>query len=56
MKITYDVEANASYVYLSKKKIVKTIEQPPYYLDIAEDGSIVGIEYLSEPELVGFEE
>lgn len=53
MKITYDKEADATYVKLTKAKVAKTIEYKDYYIDLDKNGDIVGIEYLSKPELKG---
>ena len=49
MKITYDSEANATYVKLTNKKVDKTVEFGDYYIDYDINGHIVGIEYLSTP-------
>ena len=51
MKITYDSEANATYVKLTKKKVEKTVEFGDYYIDYDSNGHIVGIEYLSTPTI-----
>jgi uncharacterized protein YuzE len=52
MKITIDKKHGLTYIYLSDKKIKGTKSEGNYYIDIAEDGTIVGIEYLNEPEIV----
>jgi uncharacterized protein YuzE len=49
MKITYDSSVGATYVYITKKPIAKTLEIDGYYMDFAEDGTLVGIEYLHTP-------
>ena len=51
MKITYDSEANATYVKLTNKKVDKTVEFGDYYIDYDINGHIVGIEYLSTPTI-----
>lgn len=51
MKITIDRLASATYVKLTNKKIVKTIEQGKYYIDLDKDGGVVGVEYLSIPKI-----
>ena len=51
MKITYDSEANATYVKLTNKKVDKTVEFGDYYIDYDSNGHIVGIEYLSTPTI-----
>jgi len=53
MEISYDSQVHATYVKLTSKKIIKTVQQGKYYIDLAEDGSIVGVEYLSTPDLKG---
>jgi uncharacterized protein YuzE len=52
MKITYDSQANATYVYLNYvkgQKVAVTKQINKCYVDFAEDGSIIGIEYLNAP-------
>ena len=51
MKITYDKDSACTYVKLSNKKIKHTKSEGDYYIDLAEDGSIVGIEYLKKPSI-----
>ena len=47
MKITIDRQSEATYVRLTSKKIVKSVEQKPYIIDYDKDDNIVGIEWLS---------
>ena len=49
MKITYDSEADATYVRLSNNPVDKTVEFGDYYINYDSNGHIVGIEYLSSP-------
>ncbi len=47
-QVTYDHEANACYITLSGKPVVETLEgEQDYWVDVAEDGSVVGIEVLN---------
>lgn len=47
MKVTYDKQADAMYMYLSKGKIQKTIEvNPRVVVDIGENGKVIGLELL----------
>ena len=48
MKITYDKIADALYVYLSKKKVSRTIPvNSSVMVDLDSKGSLVGIEILN---------
>lgn len=48
MKITYDKEADALYIYLNKDVVHKTEElRPDIVIDYAKDGSTIGFEVLS---------
>lgn len=49
MKLSYDSQANATYVKLNSGKVDKTIELGDYNIDFDENGGIIGIEYLSAP-------
>lgn len=51
MIISYDSEADATYVKLSNNPIDKTIEMGEYFIDFDSNGHIVGIEYLSSPTM-----
>ncbi len=47
MKITYDKDADAMYVYLTDKKFSKCKEiDKNTILDLDEDGNVIGIELL----------
>jgi len=49
MRIEYDKEAEASYIYLRKGKISKTIKlMDSLLVDIDEKSNILGIEVLGE--------
>ncbi len=48
MKIQYDKEADAMYIYLSKKKIARTLcVNSNVNVDVDMKGAIIGIEILS---------
>jgi uncharacterized protein YuzE len=44
--VTYDAEARASYQYVADKPIARTVERDGAYVDLAADGTVVGIERL----------
>ena len=47
MKITYDKEADAMYLYVSRGKVKKTVEvNPRVIVDMGEKGNVIGIELL----------
>ena len=47
MKITYDKQIDAMYLYFAKGKIKKTVViNPRVVVDIGEKGKVVGIELL----------
>ena len=47
MKITYDKQADAMYIYLSGGKVKETVEvNPRMIIDVGERGKIIGIELL----------
>ncbi len=47
MKIEYDREVDAVYIYLQQKQVVKTIElSDAVKIDLDEDGNFIGIEVL----------
>lgn len=47
MKITYDKQADAMYLYLSKGRVKDTIEvNPRVIVDVGEGGKIIGVELL----------
>ncbi|MFH1375734.1 MAG: DUF2283 domain-containing protein [Patescibacteria group bacterium] len=47
MKVAHDATANASYLHLSKKPIVKTIGFSEYcFIDLDKEKEVVGIEIL----------
>jgi len=51
VSITYDKDANAFYIKLSDKKIVKTIPSGnDKFVDVDERGEIVGFEVLNSTE------
>lgn len=48
MKIEYDKEADAVYIYLQQKKSAKTIELSELVkVDLDEEGKLIGIEVLN---------
>lgn len=60
MKITYDKEADAVYIYCiqpNKKKhpYKETKGEFPINLDISKDGKLIGIEILSASKVVDIE-
>jgi len=50
--MTYDPEADAIYMYLSRGKIDHTEEAGPFIYDVDENGRILGIEILSASEIL----
>jgi len=47
MKIEYDREVDAVYIYLQQKEVVKTIElSDAVKVDLDEKGNLIGIEVL----------
>ena len=45
--MTYDPEADAVYLYLSRGKVAATEETGPFIYDVDADGRVLGIEILS---------
>ena len=53
MKITYDKEADALYMYLSRGKIKKTVEiNSRVLIDVGEEGNVIGVELLFVSERI----
>ena len=53
IKLTIDEENNIAYIYLDEKKkdqIANTVEWNKVNIDMAKDGSIIGIEFLDAKE------
>ena len=48
--MTYDPEADAVYIYLSRAKVDRTEEAGPFIYDLDADGRVRGIEILSASE------
>ncbi len=47
-QVSYDSEANACYITVSNRKITHTLEgEQDCWVDVAEDGSVVGIEIMN---------
>ncbi len=46
LDITYDPEADATYIYVGKGKIVETAEVGPFIVDFDDQGRVSGIEVL----------
>ena len=44
---TYDPEADAMYITLSRGKVARTEETGPFLYDVNADGRLLGIEILS---------
>ena len=48
MKVEYDKEADAVYIYLQQKEVAKTIELSEIVkVDLDEEGKLIGIEVLN---------
>lgn len=45
--MTYDPEADATYIYLGRGKIEETAEAGPFIYDVDAEGRVIGIEILS---------
>ncbi len=50
--MTYDPEANAVYLYLSRGKVDHTEEAGPFVYDVDTDGRVLGIEILSASQVL----
>ena len=50
--MTYDPEADAVYIYLSRAKVDRTEEAGPFIYDLDADGRVRGIEILSASEVL----
>ena len=47
MKIKYDKQADALYMYLSKGRVEKTVKvNPRVMVDVGESGNVIGVELL----------
>jgi len=56
MRLTYDPEADASYLKVSDARIDRTIEiAPDVFLDLSAEGDVVGIEILRSSSRPGAE-
>jgi len=54
MKITYDEQADAVYIYLNKKPIAHTKEvEQGIVVDLAKDGAFIGLEILFASKKIG---
>ena len=54
MKITYDKEVDALYIYFKKGKINKTMEIGDYFFaDLDKSGNILGMEVLNASKKTG---
>ena len=49
---TYDPEADAVYMYLSRGKVERTEEAGPFIYDLDADGRVLGIEILSASKVL----
>jgi uncharacterized protein YuzE len=50
--MTYDPEADAVYIYLSRGKPDRTEEAGPFIYDLDAEGRVVGIEILSASKVL----
>jgi uncharacterized protein YuzE len=50
--MTYDPEADAVYMYLSRGKVDHTEEAGPFIYDVDAEGRVLGIEILSASEVL----
>lgn len=56
MKITFDKEADAMYIYLKKKKVFKTKEiTDDTIVDLDKNGNVIGIELLCASKRIPIE-
>ena len=47
-RVSYDPEADACYITINTKKVTETLEsEQDCWVDVAEDGSVIGIEVLN---------
>jgi uncharacterized protein YuzE len=47
MRMTYDRDADAAYIYVAEGKVAGTEEAGPFLYDVDANGKILGIEILS---------
>jgi uncharacterized protein YuzE len=50
--MTYDPEADAVYMHLSRGKVASTEEAGPFIYDLDSDGRVLGIEILSASKVL----
>ena len=50
--MTYDPDADAVYMYLSRGKVAGTEEAGPFIYDVDADGLVLGIEILSASKVL----
>lgn len=50
--MTYDPEADAAYIYLSKGQVAETAEAGPFIYDVDASGRVLGIEILSASKVL----
>lgn len=50
--VTYDPEADAVYIYLSRAKVDRTEEAGPFIYDLDAEGRVRGIEILSASKVL----
>lgn len=52
MKLTYDPEADAVYVYLGSGEIERQEEAGPFICDVNAEGRVIGIEILAASKVL----
>lgn len=53
MRVTYDKEADAVYIYLSEKSnVFKSKGEWPINFDLSKEGKLIGIEILQASQIV----
>jgi len=50
--MTYDPDADAAYIYLSRGKVDRTEEAGPFIYDVDTEGRILGIEILAASKVL----
>jgi uncharacterized protein YuzE len=50
--MTYDPEADAVYMYMSRGKVDRTEEAGPFIYDVDDEGRVLGIEILSASKIL----
>lgn len=50
--ITYDPEADATYIYLGRGEVTRTEEAGPFSYDVDAKGRIIGVEILAASKVL----